>query len=133
MIGIDTNVLLRLLIRDNDAQVRAAEKVIAAHCSAEEPGFVSRIVIVEVVWALRGFYNYDRAQVAASIRALLNISEIEVESAEEIHRAIADFEGSSAGFADCLLARTNESAGCEHTVTFDRKAAKLGGFKLLSA
>jgi predicted nucleic-acid-binding protein len=62
----------------------------------------------------------------------LNISELEVESAEEIHRAIADFETTSAGFVDCLLAGTNYAAGCEHTVTFDRKAAKLEGFKLLS-
>lgn len=131
MIGIDTNVLLRLLVRDVDSQVRAAEKFVATHCSTDEPGYVSRIVIIEVVWALRGFYGYDRSQVAASIRALLNIAELEVESAEEIHRAIADFEMSSAGFVDCLLARTNETSGCDHTVTFDRKAAKLDGFKLL--
>jgi predicted nucleic-acid-binding protein len=132
MIGIDTNVLLRLLVRDVDAQVKAAERFVATHCSSKEPGYVSRVVVIEIVWALRGFYGYDRSQIAASIRALLNISELEVESAEEIHRAIADFETTSAGFVDCLLARTNYAAGCEHTVTFDRKAAKLEGFKLLS-
>jgi predicted nucleic-acid-binding protein len=132
MIGIDTNVLLRLLVRDVDAQVKAAERFVATHCSSKEPGYVSRVVVIEIVWALRGFYGYDRSQIAASIRALLNISELEVESAEEIHRAIADFETTSAGFVDCLLARTNSAAGREHTVTFDRKAAKLEGFKLLS-
>ena len=132
MIGIDTNVLLRLLVRDLDAQVRAAEKFIASRCSSEEPGYVSRLVIVEIVWALKGYYGYDRSQIASSIRALLNVSELEVESADEIHAALADYESSAAGFVDCLLARTNAAIGCEHTVTFDRKAAKLKGFELLN-
>jgi len=132
MIGIDTNVLLRLLVRDLDTQVRAAEKFIATHCSSEEPGYVSRVVIIEIVWALKGFYGYDRAQIAAAIRALLNVSELEVESADEIHAALSDFETSSPGFVDCLLARTNAAIGCKHTVTFDRKAAKLKGYRLLS-
>ena len=132
MIGIDTNVLLRLLVRDLDAQVRTAERLIATHCSSEEPGYVSRLVIVEIVWALKGFYGYDRSQIAASIRALLNVSELEVESADEIHAALSDYETTTAGFVDCLLVRTNAAIGCEHTVTFDRKASKLKGFRLLT-
>jgi predicted nucleic-acid-binding protein len=132
MIGIDTNVLLRLLVRDLDTQVRAAERFIATHCSSEEPGYVSRVVIIEIVWALKGFYGYDRTQIAVAIRALLNVSEFEVESADEIHAALSDYETSAPGFVDCLLARTNAATGCNHTVTFDRRAAKLKGFKLLS-
>ena len=54
MIGIDTNVLLRLLVRDDEAQVRAAERFFATHCSPENPGFVSLIVIVETAWANPG-------------------------------------------------------------------------------
>ena len=131
MIGIDTNVLLRLLVRDHDAQVRAAERFIAAHCSKADPGFVSRIVIAEIAWALGRFYRYERPEIAAAIRALLNVAKLEIESADEIHTAVTDFEGSTAGFADCLLARTNRSTGCEYTITFDRKAARLPGFKLL--
>ena len=132
MIGIDTNVLLRLLVRDHDAQVRAAERFIAAHCSRTDPGFVSCIVIAEIAWALKRFYGYERPEIAAAIRALLNVAELEIESADEVHSVVADFEGSAAGFADCLLARTNASTGCEYTITFDRKAAKLPGFKLLT-
>jgi len=132
MIGIDTNVLVRLLVRDHEAQVRAAERCIATHCSSEDPGFVSRSVIIEVAWALRRIYGYERLQIAAAIRGLLNVSELEVESADEIHAAVADFEKSTAGFVYCLLAKTNASAACEHTITFDRRAAKLPGFKLLA-
>jgi len=133
MIGIDTNVLLRLLVRDDDAQVRAAERFIATHCSPDKPGFVSLVVVVETAWALRRFYLYDRSQIAAALGSLLNVAELEVESAAEVRSAIADFATSAAGLVDCLVARTNVAAGCEYTITFDRKAAKLKGFELLKA
>lgn len=131
MIGIDTNVLLRLLVRDDDAQVRAAERYIATHCSPDDPGFVSLVVLVETAWALRRLYLYDRSQIATALRALLNVAELEIESAAEVRSALTDFATSTAGLVDCLVARTNIAAGCDHTVTFDRKAAKLPGFELL--
>ena len=133
MIGIDTNVLLRLLVRDDDAQLRAAERFIATHCSPDDPGFVSLVVIVEAAWALRRVYLYDRSQIAAALESLLNVAELEVESAAEVRAAVADFATSAAGLVDCLVARTNLTAGCDYTVTFDRKAAKLTGFELLKA
>ena len=133
MIGIDTNVLLRLLVRDDDAQVRAAERFIATHCSPDNPGFVSLVVVVETAWALRRFYLYDRSQIVAAIGSLLNVAELEIESAAEVRSAVADFATSSGGFVDCLVARTNIATGCEYTVTFDRKAAKLKGFELLKS
>jgi predicted nucleic-acid-binding protein len=132
MFGIDTNVVIRLLVRDNDAQVRAAERFIATHCSAGDPGFVSRVVIAEVAWVLKDYYDYDRTQVAVAVRGLLNVSELELDASDDVHAALRDFESSSADFTDCLIVRMNASAGCEHTVTFDRKAAKLPGFKLLA-
>ena len=131
MIGIDTNVLLRLLVRDDEAQVRAAERYIATHCSPDSPGFVSLVVLVETAWALKRLYFYDRSQIATAIRALLNVVELEIESAAEVRSAVADFATSAAGLVDCLVARTNIAAGCDHTVTFDRRAAKLPGFEML--
>jgi len=133
MIGIDTNVLIRLLVRDDDAQVRAAERFIVTHCSPDDPGFVSLVVIAETAWALRRVYLYDRSQIAAALGSLLDVAELEVESAAEVRSAITDFATSAAGLVDCLVARTNVAAGCEYTVTFDRKAAKLKGFELLKA
>lgn len=133
MIGIDTNVLLRLLVRDHEAQLRAAERFVALHCSADNPGYISQIALIEAAWSLKGFYGYDRAQIAAAMRGLLNVSELEVESAEDVHAALKDYESSGAGFADCLMARLNVASGCERTVTFDRKAAKLPGFELLKS
>jgi len=131
VIGIDTNVLLRLLVRDHQEQVRIVERFISTRFSKEDPGYVSRVVIAETAWVLKDVYGYDRKQIAAAIRAVMDVCELQMESADEIDAAIADFEQSSAGFTDCLLARTNAAAGCSHTVTFDRKAARLAGFELL--
>ena len=131
MIGIDTNVLLRLLVRDDEAQARAAERFIATHCSPEDPGFVSVVVVVETAWALRRLYLYDRSQIATALKSLMTVAELEIESAAEVRSAVADFAASAAGLVDCLVARTNVTSGCDYTVTFDRKAAKLPGFELL--
>jgi predicted nucleic-acid-binding protein len=131
MIAIDTKVLLRLLVRDHEEQARIVERFVAARFSKEDPGFVSRAVIAETAWVLKDVYGYERLQIAAAIRGVMNVSELQLESADEINAAIADYEQSSAGFTDCMLARTNLAAGCDYTVTFDRKAAKLKGFELL--
>ena len=133
MIAIDTNVLLRLLVRDHAEQVRAVERFVSTHFSTEDPGYVSRVVIAETAWVLKDVYGYERQQIANAIRAVMNVSELQLESADEINAAIADYEQSSAGFTDCLLARTNVAAGCDYTVTFDRKAARLPGFELLKS
>ena len=133
MIGIDTNVLMRLLVRDHDGQIKAAERFVNAHCSSDDPGYVSRIVIAEIAWVLKDVYDYDRSQIAGAIRGILNVSQFEIDSADEVHAALADFEKFPAGFTDCLIARTNASAGCDYTVTFDRKAAKLDTFELLKS
>jgi predicted nucleic-acid-binding protein len=133
MIGIDTNVLLRLLVREHDGQLKAAERFIDTHCSGDDPGYVSRIVIAEIAWVLKDVYDYDRSQIAGAIRGILNVSQFEIDSADEVHAAVTDFEKFPAGFTDCLIARTNASAGCDYTVTFDRKAAKLERFELLKS
>ncbi len=95
MFGIDTNVLMRLLVRDNDAQVRAAERFIATHCSADDPGFVSHVVVAEAAWVLGDIYDYDRTQIAAAVRGLLNVSELELDASDDVHAALRDFESSS--------------------------------------
>ena len=132
MIGIDTNVLVRLRVRDHDAQVRAAEKFITTHCTTANPGFVSRVVIAELAWVLGDFYGYDRREIAAALHGLRNLAQLKLDAAEAVEAALDDYVASSAEFADCLIAQVNRSVGCEYTITYDRKAAKLAGFKALA-
>ena len=132
MIGIDTNILLRLIVADEQQQAVAARDFIQENCSSEEPGFVSDIVLVELVWTLARVYGYTRARIADAVEQILETAQLDVESSTDVAAAVRTFREGPANFADCLLGRTNLTAGCTHTITFDRKAAKLKEFKLLT-
>ena len=132
MIGIDTNILLRLIVADEPKQAVAVRNFIREHCSAEEPGFVSQVVLVELAWTLARVYGFTRDRIADAIDQILETAQLDVESSSDVAAAVNDYRAGPANFADCLLGRLNLTAGCSHTITFDRKAAKLAGFKLLT-
>jgi predicted nucleic-acid-binding protein len=131
MIGIDTNLLLRLIVGDDPRQAVTARDFLREHCSADEPGYVCHIVLVELVWTLAKAYGFTRAQIAAALEQVLETAQLDIESSNDVAAATKDFRSGTADFADCLLVRVNSAAGCSSTVTFDRKAAKLKGFELL--
>jgi predicted nucleic-acid-binding protein len=133
MIGIDTNVLVRVLVADDPRQAAIARNFIREHCSAEEPGFVSNIVLAELAWTLDRAYGFSREQIAGAIEQILETVQLQVESTTDIAMALNSYRGGQADFADCLLGQVNASAGCVETVTFDRRAARLPGFRLLAA
>jgi predicted nucleic-acid-binding protein len=133
VIGIDTNVIVRLIVNDDERQSRAAERFIQEHCSAESPAYVSNVVLAETVWVLETVYGYDRAGVADALTLCLEVEQIEFDSPADIAAAIEDFRRGQVEFVDCLIGRTNLFDGCEYTATFDRKASQLTGFQLLKA
>lgn len=133
MIGIDTNLLLRMILADDPQQAGLARDFILENCSPKDPGFVSNIVLVELAWALARPCGLPRAQIADAIEQILETAQLQVESSTDVAAAVKDYRGGSADFADCLLGRSNLTAECSHTITFDRKAAKLAGFTLLKA
>jgi predicted nucleic-acid-binding protein len=132
MIGIDTNLLLRVILVDDPRQAAAARDFIAGNCSAGDPGYISNIVLVELAWSLAKPYAFSRARIADVIEQILETAQLQVESSTDVAAAVREYRSGSADFADCLLGRSNLTAECSHTVTFDRKAAKLTGFELLS-
>jgi predicted nucleic-acid-binding protein len=131
MIGIDTNVIVRLIVNDDERQSRAAERFIREHGGSGQPCYVSDVTMIETVWVLETVYGYDRAMVADALAGLLEAEQLEFSSPIDIANAVDDFRLGRAEFADCLIGRINLRAGCTHTATFDRKAAKLAGFELL--
>jgi len=132
MIGIDTNILLRLVVADDPKQAVAARDFIFENCNSDEPGYVSHIVLVELAWTLARAYGFRRSRIADAMEQILETTQLDVDSSSDVSAAVKDYRAGSADFADCLIARTNISSGCEHTITFDRKAARLPGFKLLA-
>lgn len=131
MIALDTNVLVRYLVQDDPKQARVATRFIEQNCTDEKPCFIGQIVLCELAWVLESAYNQNREQVAYVIEELLQVGQLEVQQPEVVWRALNDYKNSNAYFPDHVLARVNQSAGCECTVTFDIKASKQPAFKLL--
>lgn len=130
MIGLDTNVLVRYVMQDDEVQSPVATRLIES-LTPERPGFVTIVATIETAWVLARAYRLTREQIARAIDALLRSREIVVDDAADVVQALRMFESGSADFADCLLERRASRAGCERTVTFDTRAAKTAGMTLL--
>ncbi len=128
MIAIDTNVLVRILVDDSDAEVQCqqARDLIANHGNA----WVCRIVLIETVWVLESAYEFTKEQIILALEALMQHPNIHLEDTENVNNALTIFSASNAGFADCLILT---DAQRKHLVlhTFDKKLSKLHGAKRL--
>lgn len=120
MLAVDTNILVRLLARDDLSQVRAAETSIA------KGAWVSQLVLAEALWVLDSVYDLSRAQIATVVEMLLNHSELSLQDADVVAAALAHFRGRAAvEFSDCLVLEIARKAGHLPVATFDRNFAKL--------
>lgn len=132
MIGLDTNVILRYIMQDDPVQARQATVLIES-LTADEPGFIPLIVLVEMVWVLFSAYRLNRHQVAQLLEQLAQLKEIRLDSTDLVLKALRIFKAGSADFSDCLIERIAANQGCQKTVTFDIAAAKSAGMVLLNA
>jgi predicted nucleic-acid-binding protein len=132
MIGLDTNVLVRIIVGDDERQAEKAERVLRSRCTPENPGFVNSILLCELAWTLDRTYGYSRAQIAGVMDRILENRGLRIEHADLVAAALRMYRSAAASFSDALLSEINLAAGCEATLTFDRKAARLDGFTLVS-
>ena len=122
MRAIDTNVLVRLLARDDAKQVAAAERFV------EGGVWVSHLVLMEVTWVLDSVYELAPAAIATAIEMLLGHQSITLEKAEVVAAAVAQFRKRPAlGFSDCLIVEVARKAGHTPVGTFDRELGRLEG------
>jgi predicted nucleic-acid-binding protein len=122
---------MRYLVQDDAKQAKAAAALFEQTLSADAPGFVSHIVLCEIVWVLEDCYSQSRAQVAAILQRLLTSKQIVVQEPNVAWKALRNVQARGADLSDALIGLIGAGAGCEHTVTFDKAAAKLDGFALL--
>ncbi|MEL6963245.1 MAG: type II toxin-antitoxin system VapC family toxin [Pseudomonadota bacterium] len=127
MIGLDTNVLIRHLTLDDPDQAERASTLIATTCSIEEPGYINRVVMCELVWVLERAYRYERGVIATCLEAILRTADLRVENEKAVWVALARYQDGY-DFADALIGETNVLAGVEKTYTFDKRATALGAF-----
>jgi len=130
VVGIDTNVLVRFVVRDDAAQYEAAAAVFA-RLTPEEPGFITHVTLAELTWTLARTYKMSRAARLSVIRALVESDSVEFEDGEGVVRALTLAE-EGADFADALIASSMELFGVDDVVTFDQAAAQRLGWRLLS-
>lgn len=117
---------MRYIAQDEATQSARATRFIENECSASAPGFVGLIVLVEVVWVSESCYGATRAEIAEIVRRLLSIKQLVVQDAEICWQALRLFESGKADFADCLIERSANAAGCKRVMTFDKQASKAG-------
>jgi predicted nucleic-acid-binding protein len=132
MIGLDTNVLVRYVLRDDANQAEVANKLIEK-CIAEQVLIViSLLTIQETEWVLRACAKIDKARIITLFKALLESADVLIESEDILEETLLHYENSNADFSDCLMVVKYQQLACDHMVTFDSKAAKIEGAVLLS-
>ena len=126
MRAVDTNVLVRLVVRDSPEQVRLAESFIASGA------WVSHLVLAEAMWVLDAVYDRTPEQIAGAIDMLLNHKDLTIQDGEVVTTALGHFrKHPTLGFSDCLVLEIARKAGHTPLGTFDRDLAKLDGAKRL--
>ncbi len=130
MIGLDTNIIARYIMQDDALQSASVNRLFDSF-SKENPGFVPVICIIELVWVLRSARDAKPFEIVRVLDTLLRVEDLIVERADLVWQALRTFARTNADFADCLIQRSAHAAGCDETLTFDRKAVSIG-MKLLS-
>ncbi len=136
MIGLDTNVLLRALVRedvwpdDNPGQIQAARNLIS---DRRQTFFVNHIVLAEAVWVLANPLHQPKAVVVDVLEGLLAAANVVIDRRDVVLAAVTAFRQGKPGFTDHLIGHVNRMAGCETTVSFDKDTRHSPTFRRLAA
>lgn len=131
-IAIDTNVLVRLLVRDDEEQYIAARRLLDQAEAADEPILIMLCTLLEAEWVLRSRYKLDKAFIASSFMRLLESADVEFEHEPTVEEALYLWaQHPRADFADCLLVARAAHLGCSRFLTFSAGAAQLPRGELL--
>ena len=128
MLGLDTNVLVRFLVQDDQEQFERARRLLRREVGQSEPVLISLLVLLETEWVLRSRYALPKADILGAFSSLLEAAELQFEDEAAIEEAVFNWRDSAAQFADCLINARHRRLGCRATAMFDSTAAKLPGF-----
>ncbi len=131
MIGVDSGVVVNLFVSDDPRQHEAARSLFR---DAREDGgiFISSAALLETVWTLKTLYGYEDEAMKRMLLSLCSLAGTTVEYFDAVFAWASD-EDTVADLADVLIAATNKKAGCERTVTFDKRAARdVAGMETLT-
>lgn len=132
MNGIDTSVLVRALVGDDDEQSLVARELLSETMSRGGKLLVTSFTVAEMAWVLASRYRYGRSEVGRALRKLLTNDTLVFQDVDAVVEALNRLPTTRAGFADILIGIILRNAGCSITWTFDRRAAELDEFALVT-
>jgi len=132
LIGLDTNVIVRYLVQDDEQQSKLATDLIEDQCSTESPLFINEITLCEIVWVLKRAYGYEKTVILDILQQLLACQDLLFSSHSEASLALRDYEVGNADFSDYFIGQLNKKQGCAFTYSFDKKACQHEHFKMLT-
>lgn len=131
MIAVDTNILVRFLVRDDEEQAETARKRIKEAELRRERLKIPLLVVLETIWVLESAYDKTRSEILAAIRDMRQMSVFEFEDEQVVEGLLDDGFKHKADLADIMIAHAAIATGCETVITFDKSAAKLPSFSML--
>jgi predicted nucleic-acid-binding protein len=131
MVGLDTNVILRYLLQDDPKQAIRANHIVDHVLSGRNPGFISLVTILEIVWVLRSLLKQTPTEIATHLEHLLAADSLEVQNEQQVFEAAYAVKRGVGEFEDALIGALNAWAGCPHTLTFDKRALRMPYFQLI--
>jgi predicted nucleic-acid-binding protein len=131
MHGLDTNILLRYLTQDDPVQARKATEIIERRLTPERPGVISLVTVVETVWVLGSVYGLTDRAVANTVERMLQADTLIIQNEQQVYTATMALRRGWGAFADALIGALGAWAGCDSTLTFDKKAGRLAGFEVV--
>lgn len=130
--SLDTNILVRYIVKDDDRQSIVVAKLFEQHIRKSESLWVPVTVMLELEWVLRSRYKFSKADVIRAMSALLATFELEFESEGALEQALSSYEDGSADYAEYLHLALARKGDALPFLTFDEKASKASGAKLLT-
>jgi len=131
MKAIDTNVLVRFLVRDDELQAKAIYSIFKQAEADKEEFWVPLLVVLETLWMLESVYEIPRQQILDSMSELLLMPILKFESQSAIQRFIFSGREGKIDLSDLLIAHSAKSSGCKCVLTFDKRASKFELFELI--
>jgi len=130
--ALDTNVLIRFLVRDNPEQADSARALLEG-LTTEDPGFICREVIIEVFWVLERSYRFSREQIASIVIELIDTDTLVIEDDNDVAQATVAYSQGGADFSDLMTLAAANRMGAQPLYTFDQRLSSLQGTALLEA
>lgn len=131
MIGLDTNVIARIVLLDDPVQSRSALEYVARLKEAGEPVLLCLPALLELEWVMRSRARLTRQQTLRVFKYLLEASDLQIDGEAILEQALYSWENSNADFAECLFLAQYQHMGCRTMLTFDAKAARMSGVELV--